>query len=136
MLSATQRQKRVDFCRNALDDPINWTSEVIFSDECRFGLFDDSRRQWIPRGEYPDQSFVSSPKHPQSVMMWTASGLGYKSPLIFIEGILNTLRYQTMLSTNHIFPRMKAQFAGRPLWFHQDGALAHTSKISRKFIEK
>jgi hypothetical protein len=54
MLSATQRQKRVDFCRNALDIPIDWASEVISSDEPRFGLFDDSRRRWIPRGEYPD----------------------------------------------------------------------------------
>jgi hypothetical protein len=135
MLSETQRQKKVDFYRNALDGRIDWASEVIISDQSRFGLFDDSRRQWIPRGEYPDQSFVSFPKHPQSVMVWAAIGLGYKSPLIFIEGFLNAPRYRTMLSTNHIFPRMKAQFVGRPLWFQQDGTPAHTAKISRKFIE-
>jgi hypothetical protein len=68
-------------------------------------------------------------------MVWAAVGLGYKSPLIFIERILNAPRYRTMPSTNHIFPRMKAQFAGRPLWFQQDGVPAHTAKISRKVIE-
>jgi hypothetical protein len=76
MLSVTQRQKQVDFCRNALEEPIDSARDVVISNESTASLFDDSRRQWIPRGEYPDESFVSSPKHPQSVMVWGAIGLG------------------------------------------------------------
>jgi hypothetical protein len=73
----TERQKRVDFCRNALEGPIDWARDVVISDKSRFGLFDDSRRQWIPRGEYSDANFVSSSRQPQS--LWAAIRLGSKS---------------------------------------------------------
>jgi hypothetical protein len=67
--SVTQGQKRVDLRRNALEGLIDWARDVVISDESRFGRFDDGRRRWIPRGEYPDESFVSPSKHPQSVMV-------------------------------------------------------------------
>jgi hypothetical protein len=56
MLSVTQRQNRVDFCRNALEGRIDSAHDAVISDEPRFGLFNDNKRRWIPREEHPDDN--------------------------------------------------------------------------------
>jgi hypothetical protein len=38
MRSVTQRQKRADFCRNALEGQIDWARDAVISDESRFGV--------------------------------------------------------------------------------------------------
>jgi hypothetical protein len=41
MVTAVQEGKRLDFCRRAREGNIDWSEDVIISDESRFGLFDD-----------------------------------------------------------------------------------------------
>ena len=51
-LTETQIEKRINFCQDQLQNKINWENEVVFSDESRFCLHDDSRRVWMKRGIY------------------------------------------------------------------------------------
>jgi hypothetical protein len=72
-------------------------------------------------------------------MVWAAIGLGYKSPLIFIEGSVNSEAYRTMLRNYRIFESIQesAETRGVTLpFFQQDGAPAHTSKTTMAWLEK
>jgi transposase len=137
-LSPANIQKRLAFCEKVLGIPnsIDWASDVVISDESRFGLFEDSRRMWILRGVYNPETFRTCAKFAQSVMVWGAISLGYKSPLIFIKGTLNASRYEAMLRTNHILEDIKSKCIGREMWFQQDGAPAHRAKSTIQFIKQ
>jgi transposase len=137
MLTPDQERKRREFCQAALDGTIDWAKEVVISDESRFGLYDDSRRMWIQRGVYLPQTFKKIPKHSPSVMVWAAIGLGYKSPLIFIEGTLDASTYRTMLAHYGIIESVHEIFKNNrsDVYFQQDGAPAHTSQETVQWID-
>jgi hypothetical protein len=118
-----------------LEDDIEWSGDVIISDESRFGLFDDSRRLWIQRGIYTERTFKPTPKHNTSFMVWGAIGKGFKSKLVFIEGNLNAVEYRRMLTQNGILDDMKDHFGDGVGHFQQDGAPAHRAKATVKFLE-
>ena len=96
-------QARLSFCDDQLQNEINWESGVIFSDESRFCLRDDSRRIWIKRGIYNDSTFVNEKKYDTGIMVWGAIGVGWRSPLVLIKGRLNSEGYISMLENYQIF---------------------------------
>jgi hypothetical protein len=122
MLTPEQMEKRRQFCEIALHGQIDWASQVVISDESRFGLYDDSRRMWVQRGVYTPETFQEIPKYSPSLMVWGAIGLGYKSRLIFIEGTLDASTYQTMLRHFHIFEIIHETYTNNqiPVYFQQD----------------
>jgi transposase len=137
LITPPQILKRLSFCREGLEGTIDWTRDVMISDESRFGLFDDSRSMWVQRGVYSEHTFHPVPKHNTSIMVWGAIGKEYKSRMIIVEGTLNAERYQNMLRDNGIIDDMVAHIAlgERQGFFQQDGAPAHRAKSTTKLFQ-
>jgi hypothetical protein len=50
----------------------------------------DNRWIWRRRGECEEAVFAETDKYPKTcVHLWGAIGVGFKSPLIFIDGTVN-----------------------------------------------
>jgi hypothetical protein len=135
-LTEEQMVKRVEFAKNQLNGPIDWSSNVILSDESRFGLEDDSQRIWVKRGVYNKESFRQKRKFAKSIMVWGAISKGWRSPLVVITGNLNTNGYIDLLNDNKIFQQLDEYYGNKQYYFEQDGAPPHRSKISVKWIEE
>jgi hypothetical protein len=135
-LNDGQIQKRIEFCTNNLTNEIDWSSNVLISDESRFSIGDDSRRRWIRRGMYLENTFQKKAKFQKSLMVWACIGKNFKSPLIFIEGNLNTDGYIDMLTKNKVFETASECFSPEKVYFQQDGATCHTSKRSTEYIKQ
>jgi transposase len=136
LIDSEQERKRIAFCQESLEGTIDWTQDVIISDESRFGLYDDSRSMWIQRGVYSQRTFQPVPKHDTSIMVWGAIGKGFKSKLIVVKGTLNAERYQLMLRDNGVINDMVSHFGDRQGFFQQDGAPAHTAKSSVSMLQE
>jgi transposase len=136
LLTPVHIQKRIAFCNNALNGDIDWGTEVIISDESRFGLYNDNHFIWIRRGEYNPETFRAKPKYHQSVMVWGAIGYNYKSPLIFVDGNLNSEGYKKLLRDNSVFKGIQQARPKARSCFQQDGAACHTSKSSVSFLKE
>jgi hypothetical protein len=134
-LTPLQIITRISFCESGMVNEIDWGSEVVISDESRFGLYSDNQRLWIRRGVYSENTFISHPKYELSLMVWSAIGYNYKSPLIFIEGNINADGYIELLQTHGIFDDIKKAFGEKPVYFQQDGAPAHTAKRTKNIIK-
>jgi transposase len=135
-LTENQIHNRMNFCLTNLTNEIDWSSDVIISDESRFAIGEDSRRRWIRRGVYLENTFCKKNKFRKSIMVWACIGKNYKSPLIFIEGNLNSKGYIEMLHENEIFSNIKNEFDTSKVYFQQDGATCHTAKSSIDYIKQ
>jgi hypothetical protein len=135
-LTEKQMEKRIEFATAQLKGPINWSSNVILSDESRFGLEDDSQRIWVKRGTYNKQSFRQKSKVAKSIMVWGAISKGWRSPLVVITGNLNSQGYIDLLDENKIFQQLDDHFGKKQYYFEQDGAPPHRSKLSVTWIEE
>lgn len=75
-------------------------------------------------------------KFPKSVMVWgcmSAQGVGQ---LAFVEGKVNSEKYQTILE-NYLLPSIeKLKNREGEYIFQQDGASCHTSKLTRKWLKE
>jgi hypothetical protein len=134
-LSQRQIQQRLNFCLKERTGKINWSTSVVITDESRFCLVDDSRRRWLRRGVYSDNNFCSTMKFPPSVMVWAGIGHNFKSPLVFITKSIDAPNYISMLKNNGIIKLIKDSFV-EAVFFQQDGAPAHTAKLTKKFLEE
>jgi hypothetical protein len=140
-LKPIQKSKRVEFCqkalRNAMEGGPDWATDVVISDESRFGLFSDSRRRWVQLGANNPAAFVKRPKHDTTVMVWGAIGYGYKSELQFILKTMKAITYELMFRHFNILPKMIKNFTDRgrqPPYFQQDGAPPHKAKTSMDYL--
>ena len=113
---------RLNFCDDQLQNKINWENGVVFSDESRFCLRDDSIRIWIKRGVYTDSTFVNEKKY------------GWRSPLVFVKGRLNSEGYISMLENFQIFQSLTDFYGEKNFFFEKDGAPAHRSKKNFNFF--
>jgi len=65
------------------------------------------------------------------IMVWGAIGLRSKSDLIVVNGTINSLKYQDILSA--ALPGIQ-RLCTRGFVFQQDGASYHTSRSTRKYF--
>jgi hypothetical protein len=71
--------------------------KIIFSDKSRFALGEDHRWQYLRRNEWNATAFVRSTKFPESVMIWGAIGLDYKSGCFRCSHGVDSNEYQSIL---------------------------------------
>lgn len=126
---------RISFCQDQLKNEINWEDGVIFTDESRFCLRDDSRRIWLKRGIYNEKSFTNEKKYNQGIMVWGAIGKNWRSPLIMVKGKLNSNGYIQLLNDNDIFGSLNQFYGQNNFHFEQDGAPAHRAKNTINWIK-
>lgn len=120
-----------------MNEGIAFWSNIVFSDESRFNLdFHDGRirvhRQVSER--YNEQCITQHDRYGGgSVMVWGAIGYGFRSRLIFIDGILNAQRYVEEILDVEVFPMLHTKPG---LMFMHDNARPHTAFISKIALEK
>lgn len=119
---------RLSFCHEQLLGKINWEDCVVLSDESRFCIRDDSRRIWIKRGVYNENTFINEKKYNTGIMVWGAIGKNWRSPLILVKGKLNSDGYIDFLQKNDIFTSLNNFYGEKNYFFEQDGAPCHRSK--------
>ena len=105
---------------------------VVFSDESRFCMRDDSRRIWEKRGIYTDNSFVNEKKYNIGLMVCGAIGKGWRSPLVLVKWSKNI----DLLDSNDIFTSLDDHFGSKKYYFEHDGATCHTAKKTIEWISK
>lgn len=131
-------QSRINYCnwfQNFLSDSGEDILDVtLFSDEAWFYLsgYVNSQNTRIWSTENPHE-FKEISLHPQKVGVWC--GLSRKRIIgpIFFDETINAERYRT-----HILEPFVSQLNETELeqgWFQQDGATAHTARLSLNFLE-
>lgn len=122
-------------------------AKVIWSDEAYIQLSDRRGRIFVTRRaeeEFLDECLIPTFKQsPIRVMVWACIMDGQKGPLIVLEypggrgGGMNSTRYRTQVLRGVLrdfYDRMK-QTKGQVI-FQQDGAPAHTSKMTRRWFTR
>lgn len=138
--------RRLEFCEIMMDrcsvDP-QLLSKILFSDEATFCLNGSVNKQncryWAP--ENPHWSMECHTQFPQKVNVWVGIvGTSIVGPF-FIEGTLNSVNYLDLLQ-NYIIPNLTALYPNGEnpnipadsIWFQQDGAPPHYSRIVRDYL--
>ena len=117
--------------------PVLWTDEKLFTVEAVHNVQNDR-----VLGTSKDALGINVLSHfrrqkPASVMVWAGVTTdGKKTPLIFIEeGVkVDTGVYMLMLD-EEVVPWIEKEYSGAPVIFQQDGAPAHTSKLTQSFCD-
>ena len=121
------------FCASVLGE-FNAETPIIFSDESKFQLNANHQWVWTRRGEYNEHCFVDRTKFPSSIMVFGAIGIGYKSNLIIVDGTIDASVYQSILKEANIKNDVDKLHGRGNYLYQQDGAPAHTSKSSIRYI--
>lgn len=113
-----------------------WES-VIFTDEAKFDVcLGDFRKRVIRKSSeaYENDCLKRMVKFPKSIMVWGCMSAQGTGELAFIDGIVNSVKYQDILS-NFMIPSInKLKNEEGEFIFQQDGASSHTSKATKIWL--
>lgn len=132
-LTEEHKQERLKFARNHMSWTTKWSS-VVFSDEKKFNL--DGPDGW----NYYWHDLRKEPKYHKkriqgggSVMVWGAFGSNGKMELAFVDGRMDSPKYQAMLDT-YLVP-FGPIIGGQNWIFQQDNAPCHASKSTIEWFQ-
>ena len=124
MLTNDQKQKRVEWAREHLED--DWEN-TIFTDETAFQLFRNTIKRWY-KGARPSKSV---PKDRTKVFAWGGFCANGKTSLFCFSQIMDSKFYVEILR-NHI-PEV-TRMLGSEWRFQQDNDPKHTSRLTKAFL--
>lgn len=114
----------------------NFWKGVVFSDECKFNLFESDGKVNVWRAKntrYSVENLIPTVKYKGgSVMVWacmSASGVG---ELVFIDGIMDSSKYVRILADNLDQSLLKMGLVD--YIFQQDNDPKHTSRLTKDFF--
>ena len=131
-----QRQKRVQFCTHHLQNSTNWRN-VLFTDESAFYLNNDHRWVWRRKGEGSVAEVQHRcTKYTKKVMMYGGICYNWKTPLICIEGNIDSVVYcDDCIDGTGLIPQMNQIYGYRGWKLLQDGATCHTSSLTMDYLQ-
>ena len=139
-VSVKNRAYRLQWAKALGEWPAEFWNDVVFSDECRFGLKNDSRtlRVWRMTSEAENPEFFQpSFKNSLSVMFWGCIGPNGIGRLVICDQKMNAAKYVSLLREN--LPQSISAIYGdedRPYIFQQDNAPPHRANITKNFCQQ
>ncbi len=131
-----QKKACLEFARAHADKDEDYWVSILWSDEAKINVFgtDGFKTVWHRKGEeYKEKGMVPTVKHGGgSVLMWgcmSAAGVG---ELHFIDGIMNSQMYCSILKEK-MLPSLRA--LGRRALFQHGNDPKHTSKATVGFLK-
>ena len=138
-VSVKNRQYRVKWAKTmqSVWNLENWY-DVIFSDECRFGLHNDSGvlRVWRSSQEASNPAFFQPTfTNSVSVLVWACIGPNHVGNLVICQRSVNAEYYVEILQDN-LFQSVSKIHGDRncPFIFQQDNATCHTANFTKVFF--
>ena len=145
-LSKKDKDRRYQFCQSILKRNINY-DEILFTDESKISLgsythdyirLDPLDQKKLKEGKRDIYSLLNRAQHKYEQSLIIAGGISYygATKLIIVDGTMNNFAYgQTLLFYEEDMKKIEEKF-GKKLILEQDGATAHTCKISKLLLEK
>ena len=129
-LKEHHKSDRVNFAKNILTNGPDMWSKIVFSDEKRFCLNgpDGYRYYWHDIRE-PDEYFILE-KFSKGIMVWGAISMNGQKSLQFVEGKINSEKYQHILNEGFL-----TKWDTNDVLFQQDNASPHVSVSTRAWME-
>lgn len=119
------RRQRLAWCEEVQNMGLEWNN-VIFSDEKKFNLDGpDGLNYYWHDCRKEKQRFSKRQQGGGGLMFWGGIGSAGKTPLVLVNGRMDSRMYQQCLREN-LLPNA-ARIAGRNWIFQQDGASCHRS---------
>lgn len=136
LLRPVNKLKRLEFALKHKDWTIEQWKNVFWTDESKFELFGNKRRQYVRRkvGEsHLQQCVAPSFKYGGgSVMVWGGFSYDGVGELVKIDGKMDQNYYHRLLS-QHIIPS-GLSLLGNGFIFQQDNDPKHTSKLCQNYL--
>ena len=138
ILSHDQRQRRVQAAEWFLQhDAEFFQDQVVWSDEKYFMLKQGPNRSihryWAPVN--PHEFIECKSQSQQKAMCWTGLFRGKVIGPFWIEGSMDQHVYHDLL-VEKIWPCLKGVATRHQVYFMQDGATCHTTKLNLDFLQK
>lgn len=136
LLRPVNRRKRLAFAQKHKNWTIDQWKSVLWTDESKFELFGNKRRQYVRRkqGErFKSQCIAPTVKHGGgSVMLWGCFSYDGVGDLVKIDGIMRKEDYHRILQRSAIPSGIGLN--GYGFTFQQDNDPKHTSKLCQNYL--
>ena len=139
LLTRRHRRLRLQFAREHLNWQVEDWTRILFSDESRFSLFFNDRRNMVFRrqGErYAQCNIVGTVSFGGgSVMVWGGISLDGRTELVIVDGGRVTAhRYITEILDPHVIPY--APFVGENFMLMHDNARPHVAIVVQQYLRE
>jgi hypothetical protein len=107
----------------------------MFTDEVMISRNNDNYLvRMIPTLQPPDEFYVRTEQYPIRIMVWAAIARDFKSPIMRVNGHLNTQGYQQMVWESGLIQHMNERYGTNAWIFQQDGGSPHQANTTKQFL--
>ena len=134
ILTKNQAANRLDFANFHITNQTDW-SNVLFTDESYIYLDNDHRWLWRKRGENDDEVYHKTLKFTPKILIFAGISRQFKTDVIILDKSVDSISYiDDCIDGSGLIPSMNEIYGIRKWKLMQDGATAHTSKLTMDYL--